>query len=443
MSGGLAVIGLNHKTAPVEVREKVTFASNTGGGLTRSILALSGVREAIILSTCNRSEVIAHCDPIEDAVEQILQAMAEINGVEPQVLVRHVYTKVGEEAVRHIFRVAASLDSMILGEPQILGQVKESFKRDSAADTIGPTLSRLMHRAFFTAKKVRNETGIGLAAVSVAYAAVELAKKILGDLTDKAVLLIGAGEMAELTARHLMGQVRKPICVANRTFENACRLADEFRGEAMQVERLSEALAQADIIISSTGACEPVIKSTDIKSVMKPRKYRPMFLIDIAVPRDIEPSVNDIDGVYLYNIDDLQAVVSENLGERMNEALKAEEIVNEEVAKFMEWTKTLDLSPTIVALRDKLEDIRSREISRMNGKLSRLDEGQREVLEIITKSIINKIAHEPISFLKKTKSTVRRDVNADIVQRVFNLHGFSTPRDELEEDFENEADNRN
>lgn len=443
MTSGLVVIGLNHKSAPVDVREKVTFASNKEGVLTRSFLALPGVREATILSTCNRSEVIAQCDPFEDAVGHILKAVAEINDVDAEILRRHSYAKTGEDAVRHVFRVASSLDSMILGEPQILGQVKDSFKRDSAADTIGPTLSRLMHRAFFTAKKVRNETGIGQAAVSVAYAAVELAKKILGDLNDKAVLLIGAGEMAELTARHLMGQVMRPICVANRTFENACRLADDFGGEAMRVERLSEALAQADIIISSTGACEPVIKTLDVKNVMKTRKYRPMFLIDIAVPRDIEPTVNDIDGVYLYNIDDLQAVVSENLGERMNEALKAGEIVNEEVTKFMNWTKTLDLSPTIVALRDKLESIRYGEIAKMNGKLSKLQEGQREILEMITKSIINKIAHDPISFLKKTKSTIRRDVNADIVQRVFNLHGFSNPRDELEVTSEDEAENRN
>lgn len=443
MSSGLAVIGLNHKTAPVEVREKVTFSSNRDGSLTRSMLALPGVREAIILSTCNRSEVIAQCDPVEEVVHHILKAIADLNEVNHQSLAKHSYVKIGSDAVKHVFRVASSLDSMILGEPQILGQVKESFKRDSEADTIGPTLSRLMHRAFFTAKKVRNETGIGLAAVSVAYAAVELAKKILGDLNDKSVLLIGAGEMAELTARHLIGQVMRPICVANRTFENACRLADEFGGEALRVEQLSDALAQADIIISSTGACEPVIKAVDVKNVMKTRKYRPMFLIDIAVPRDIEPSVNDLDGVYLYNIDDLQAVVSENLGERMNEALKAEEIVDEEVSKFMDWTKTLDMSPTIVALREKLEGIRSGEIARMNGKLSKLEDGQREILEIITKSIINKIAHDPISFLKKTKSTVRRDINTDIVQRVFNLHGFSISRDDLEENLENEADNRN
>ena len=203
------------------------------------------------------------------------------------------------------------------------------------------------------------------------------------------------------------------------------------------------ALAQADIVVSSTGACEPVIKAVDIKNVMKTRKYRPMFLIDIAVPRDIEPEANDIDGVYLYNIDDLQTVVSENLGERMNEALKTEDIVSDEVKKFMDWTKTLDLAPTIVALREKLEKIRCGEISRMNGKLSKLDDNQREILEIITKSIINKIAHDPISFLKKTKSANRKEVNSDIVQKVFNLHGFSTSMDNLEDTFEDEADNRN
>lgn len=443
MTSGVAVIGLNHKTAPVDIREKVTFPANVEGSITRTIQSVPGVLEAIIISTCNRSEVIARCDPVESAVHDLLNAVAHINGVDPVLLKKYSYIKTGADAVRHVFRVASSLDSMVLGEPQILGQVKDSFKRDSAASTIGPTLSRLMHRAFFTAKRVRNETGIALAAVSVAYAAVELAKKILGDLQEKSVLLIGAGEMAELTARHLIGQVMRPICVTNRTFENACRLADEFGGEAIRVNQLSEALTQADIVISSTGACEPIIRVTDVRSVMKSRKYRPMFMIDIAVPRDIEPNVNDIDGVYLYNIDDLQAVVSENLGERMNEALKAEEIVNEEVVKFMNWTKTLDFSPTIVALRDKLETIRAREIAKMNGKLSRLDDNQREVLEAITRAIINKIAHDPISFLKKTKSSNRREVNADIVQRVFNLHGFSNQRDDVEENFEDEAENRN
>lgn len=443
MSSGVAVIGLNHKTAPVDVREKVTFPANHEGSLTRSILSLRGVQEVIIISTCNRSEVIAYCDPVDEVVDDLLKAIAQIHGVDTAVLQRYSYKKVGDDAVRHVFRVASSLDSMVLGEPQILGQVKESFKRDSTANTIGPTLSRLMHRAFFTAKRVRNETGIGLAAVSVAYAAVELAKKILGDLSDKSVLLIGAGEMAELTAKHLIGQIMRPICVTNRTFENACRLAEDFGGEALRVEQLSDALKQADIVISSTGACEPIIKVSDVKNVMKTRKYRPMFLIDIAVPRDIEAQVNDLDGVYLYNIDDLQAVVSENLGERMNEALKAEEIVNEEVMKFMDWAKTLDLSPTIVALREKLETIRCGEIARMNGKISKLDDGLREILEIVSRSIINKIAHDPISFLKKTKSTSRKEINIDIVQRVFNLHGFSNPREDLEENFENEAENRN
>ncbi len=443
MSSGLAVIGLNHKTAPVEVREKVTFPSNSEGTLTRHILSTPGVVEAVILSTCNRSEVIVQCSPIEEVSRRVIEAIAAINGVDPVTLRKYSYIKMGSDAVRHVFRVASSLDSMVLGEPQILGQVKDSFKRDSSAGTIGPYLSRLMHRAFFTAKRVRNETGIGLAAVSVAYAAVELAKKILGDLEDKSVLLIGAGEMAELTAKHLIGQVMRPICVTNRTFENACKLADDFSGEALRMEQLSMALAQADIVVSSTGACEPVIKAVDIKNVMKTRKYRPMFLIDIAVPRDIEPEANDIDGVYLYNIDDLQTVVSENLGERMNEALKAEDIVSDEVKKFMDWTKTLDLAPTIVALREKLEKIRCGEISRMNGKLSKLDDNQREILEIITKSIINKIAHDPISFLKKTKSANRKEVNSDIVQKVFNLHGFSTSMDNLEDTFEDEADNRN
>ncbi len=284
--------------------------------------------------------------------ERLIQAIGDIHSLDPNQFREFLYVKENSEAIRHVFRVTSSLDSMVLGEPQILGQVKESYKKATTVKTTGPILNRLMHKAFFAAKRVRTETGIGQAAVSVAYVAVELAKKILGELKDKAVLLIGAGEMAELAARHLINQVERPLTVVNRTFENACALAGELGGNATSFDQIDDALTNADVVIASTGSYEPLIRKDQMKNVLRRRRYRPIFIIDIAIPRDVEPSVNDLDSVYLYNIDDLQSVVQENLGERRQEALRGERIVDEEVKKFVNWTKTLDSTPTIIALRE-------------------------------------------------------------------------------------------
>ncbi len=262
--------------------------------------------------------------------------------------------------------------------------------------------------------------------------AVELARKILGDLNDKAVILIGAGEMAELAARHLTTHVEKPILVVNRTLENACQLARRLQGSAAPMDKLEEGLGTADVVITSTGSCDPIITFAQMKAVMKKRRYRPIFLIDIAIPRDVEAAVNDIDGVYLYNIDDLQAVVDENLGGRKQEALRGEQIVAEEVEKFTYWARTLDSTPTIVAIKERLETIRAGELARLNGKLSHLAPEEREVVEIITRSIINKIAHEPISFLKKVGRTSKRNVYLYTAQRMFKLDGLLDDSEEEE-----------
>jgi glutamyl-tRNA reductase len=443
MSANVLVIGLNHSTAPVEVREKIAFPGNQEGKITRIAASVPGVQEAMILSTCNRAEVIA-ISGSTDTREQLIEMIGSIHEVHPDQFRDFLYVKEGPDAVRHVFRVASSLDSMVLGEPQILGQVKEGYRRASEASTTGPILNRLMHRAFFTAKRVRTETGVGSAAVSVAYVAVELAKKILGHLHDKAVLLIGAGEMAELAARHLAGQVEKPIVVVNRTFENACVLAKQLDGNALAMEQLHEALIKADVVITSTGSCDALIKPSEMKNVMKQRRFRPIFLIDIAIPRDVDPDVNDIDGVYLYNIDDLQLVVEENVGERREEALRGEHIVDEEVEKFVNWSKTLESTPTIVALREKLEAIRSGEMSRLNGKISKLSPEDRETVEIITRSIINKIAHDPIAFLKKTGMRSKQNEYLDLAQRLFKLDGLiSDPNSGEEESLEDEPYHRN
>lgn len=425
MNPEILVVGLNHSTAPVEVRERITFGGDVNGDMTKRLRAIEGVDETIILATCNRTEVIAASSQGELTAERIITAMGELHCLDPQSFRGHLYVRRGAEGVRHVFRVASSLDSMVLGEPQILGQVKDGYRRATTVSATGPFLNRLMHRAFFTAKRVRTETGIGTAAVSVAYVAVELAKKILGELTDMAVLLIGAGEMAELAARHLLSQVEKPIVVVNRTIENACTLARKLDGSPMPMDKLEDALAAADVVITSTGSCEPVITAQNMKRVMRRRRFQPLFLIDIAIPRDVEPQVNDLDGVYLYNIDDLQAVVQENLGERRQEALRGEHIVDEEVDKFLNWSQTLDSTPVIVAFRDKLENIRKAELTRLNGKLSNLSTADRETVEMITRSIINKIAHDPILFLKRAGKSSRRNQLLDVAQRLFNLDGVT------------------
>ncbi len=419
----ILVVGLNHSTAPVSIRERITFPGNESGDVARLMTLVEGVEEAIILSTCNRGEVIAMTGEPEGTAENIASTIAHLHNLEPDAIREFLYFKNGPDAVRHVFRVASSLDSMVLGEPQILGQVKEGYRRAARAGATGPILNRLLHRAFFTAKRVRSETGVGKAAVSVAYAAVKLAKKILGDLRDKRILLIGAGEMAELSARHLNTQLEEPIVVVNRSYENACTLARSLCGKAMPMEHMETGLVGADVVITSTGSCEPIITRNYFKKVMRQRRSRPIFIIDIALPRDVEPEVNDIDGVYLYNIDDLQGVVEENLGGRREEAGRAENIVAEEVIKFIEWTRTLDVAPTIVALKEKLEKIREGELSRLNGKLSSLGPEEREAVEIITRSIINKIAHDPIVFLKKVGSLSKTRFYLDTAQRLFKLGG--------------------
>ncbi len=423
MTANILAIGLNHSTAPVEVREKVVFPGDQEGAITRSLLELDGVREAMILSTCNRSELIATAEDPDIAVEALIEAMASIHGLNSDSLRQFLYVKRGEDAVRHVFRVASSLDSMVLGEPQILGQVKDGYSRAAGVQATGPVLNRLLHRAFFTAKRVRTETGIGYAAVSVAYVAVELAKKILGELRGKSVVLVGAGEMAELAARHLAGQVGGAILVFNRTYQNACGLAQQLQGRALHMEQLEQGLAAADMVITSTGSCDPLITVAQMKQVMRLRRFKPIFLIDIALPRDVQPEVNDIDGVYLYNIDDLQAVVDENIGERRQEAEHGERIVDEEVIKFMKWAGSLHATPTIIALKDKLESIRVSELDRLDGRLSSLSPAERETVDLITRSIINKIAHHPISFLKRTGLTQRSEMYLDVVQRIFKLNG--------------------
>ncbi len=421
MNGAIVIIGLNHSTASVKVRERITFPGDEQGALTKMFAALPGVDEVVILSTCNRAEIMAVTDGSIETRDRIIRRMASIHKLEASELLGYLYVYTNVEAVEHLFSVTASLDSMVLGEPQILGQVKGAYRKASDAKTTGPILNRMLHRSFFTAKRVRTETDIGASAVSVACVAIDLAKKILGDLIDKWILLVGAGEMAELAARLLSNQVRKPLTVVNRTFENACCLAAQFSGQAMEIEHLQTALAQADVVVTSTSSCEPVVRADQMQKVMKLRKNRPIFFVDIAIPRDVAVDVNDIDNVYVYNIDDLQSVAAENLEDRRGEAKKAGVIIEEEVTKFIHWVDTLESTPTIISFLDKLESIRTREISRLNGKLSHLSTEQREAIEILTKAMINKIAHEPITFLKKNSVGGKSKEYLDVTQRLFCL----------------------
>jgi glutamyl-tRNA reductase len=323
--------------------------------------------------------------------------------------------------VRHLFRVAASLDALVVGEPQILGQVKEAYRQATKHQATGAILNRLLHKTFSVAKRVRTETGIGDHAVSVSYAAVALGKKIFGDLRGKKVLLLGAGEMAELALEHLKGQGAGSIVVANRTLERGLRLAERFGGEAVSLEEVETQLLFADILLSSTGSPTYLLSREQVKQAMRRRKQRPLFLIDIGVPRDLDPGINDLDNVYLYNIDDLKEVVEENRERRQEAAVQAERLVAAETLKFMDWLKTLEVFPTIISLREKAQAICQAELKKTLGHLGPLTSEQEQALEVLTESITNKLLHDPIVFLKGNHHRKRGEAELALVRRLFNL----------------------
>lgn len=417
----IIVIGLNHKTAPIDIREKLAFQESEIEEALQRIRSIPSIRETMILSTCNRVEIYATSKEVEKAVQELKQFLSEIHQFPLERFERNLYLLIGEEAVRHIFRVASSLDSMVVGEPQILGQIKEAYQRANESKASGVILHRLLHRAFHVAKRVRTETKISSSAVSVSSVAVELAQRIFGTLEDRVVFLIGAGEMIELAARHLVSGGVKKILVTNRTYERALNLAREFQGEAIPFEEMNIGLKRADIVISATNSPEPILTSEQIIRVMKERKHRPIFFIDIADPRDIEPKVGDLENVYLYNIDDLQKVAFENLKDREREAEKAEGIVREEVERFVRWYHSLEVTPTIIALRKKFEEIRVRELKKMLSLHPELTEKERKSLEAMTSAIINKILHEPITHLKEKDEEAMADFYIDALQTLFQL----------------------
>jgi glutamyl-tRNA reductase len=415
----ILVVGLNHNTADVEVREKVAFnGSRLDEGLKR-FRSLPEVEEAVILSTCNRVELYANVKDSTKASESVKTFLSEFHNINRALLDKALYIYADVNAIKHIFRVASSLDSMVVGEPQILGQLKEAFEFALDKKTTGILLNRLMKKAISVAKRVRRETRIAENAVSISFAAVELAKKIFTDLSEKVFMLLGAGEMAELAARHLMGNGVKEVIVANRSYGRACELAKEFNGKPVTLDDFLREMVHSDIVICSTGAPHYILLKDQMQRVMKERKQRPVFLIDISVPRNIDPKINDLDNVYLYNIDDLQGIVDANMFERKKEAEKAEKIIEEEIEPFLKWLSSLDSVPTIVALREKAEDIKREEIEKLLNRLPDLDERQRKAIECMASAIINKLIHPPTAALKEDPED--KDLMIAIIKKLYGI----------------------
>lgn len=421
---------MNHKTAAVELREQLALVCSNQASPLQLFPYLKQVEELFFLSTCNRVEILFTCLCYNEAVQEV-KALLRTHLGSPSISAAQLdasfYVHKNEQAVRHLFRVCSSLDSMVVGEPQILGQIKSAYRDAIQYRTVGVILNRLLHKAFSVAKRVRSSTMIGSHAVSISYAAVELARKIFGELSDKRVLVIGAGEMAELAAEHFLAQGVRQMAVANRTMERAVELGRRFRAETVPFNGIMDVLKDVDIVLSSTGSPVPLLKYQDIKSRMRQRRNKPLFFIDIAVPRDIEQKVNEIDNVYLYDIDDLQGVIELNRAERQKEAERAEHIILEETVKFQDWLRTLDVVPTIVALREKAEAIRQNEIRKTFAQLPDLAEKERQAIEILTESILSKLLHDPILFLKKKAGRDSKQLFVDYTQQLFNLSNENTP----------------
>ncbi len=422
----IVVVGLSHKTAPVEVREKLAIPeSRMGEALTR-LCSYPGVREGILLSTCNRVEVYAVVDDLEPGYGRIQEFLADAHLALPsEQLTPHLYWHTGDRAISHLFRVAASLDSMIVGESQILGQLKDAFEIALAHKTTGVILNKVVKKAISVAKRVRTETKIAEMAVSVSYAAVELAKKIFSDLRDKTVLLVGAGEMAKLAAHHFVASGVRHVRVTTRSPQHALELADRFSGTPVAFEQFRDDMASADIVLVSTGAAHYLINSDDVQRAVTQRMNRPIFLIDISVPRNIDPAVRHIDNAFLFDIDDLKQRVEKNREERLSEAEKAEHMVVDEVGILRQWLQSLEVTPTIIALRTRADDIKRAEVEKALGRLSNLSVQERELIEAMAAAIVNKLIHNTMITLKSEVQSTDGAAFVEAARRFFNLSDIS------------------
>jgi glutamyl-tRNA reductase len=396
----LHITGVSHKTAPVEVRERLAFREDVLPRALADLKSRTGVAEAVVVSTCNRVEIIVTTDDAADPQSIVDAFLNDVKGISTAGIEPHFYRHEGRDAIHHLFRVAASLDSLVVGEPQILGQLKTAYTVAKNSGAVCGWLEALLARSFSVAKRVRSETGIGQMAVSVGYAAVELARKIFGSLNHRTVMLVGAGKMSELAARHLRRSGASHVFVTNRTHERAVELSKLFQGTPVEYTRFTSMLPEVDILIASSGAPHYILSPADMQRVISARRNRPMFLIDIAVPRNIDPAVNKIDNLFLYDIDDLQEVVNANLRERMKEAEHAEALVAQEVDQMMARLKVQEITPTIVGLQGQFEQIRQAELDKVRRKFGPLSPEQEQALEMLSRGIINKVAHGPISELR-------------------------------------------
>ena len=433
------LIGVNHRSAPLELRERLAIPESRLPDTCRDLTAYPGIEEGMVLSTCNRVEVIAHTTNGHADLRGFLHDHFHLT---PEELDAHLYEFREKDAVRHLFRVASSLDSMVVGEAQILGQVKEAYATARAVGAVRGQLDQLFSRAFAVAKRVRSETAVGSSSVSIASVAVELAKKIFGTLEGKTVFIVGAGKMSELAARHLMAHGCASIFVSNRTYERAVGLAEKFNGQAIKFDDLYSSCDRADIVITSTGSPHAIFRREHGEQFLSRRKNRPMFFIDIAVPRDVSPEMGKLDGIFTYDIDDLQQAVSSHVADRRKEAELAEAIIASEVenfkARFEARQQTLDVVPTIVSLQDHLETIRQAEIDRVRGRLGPMTTEQEIAVEALTRGIINKVMHTPITTLKTAAKESEATTVIDVVRRLFNLHDKSkeTPAPEKKNEVE-------
>lgn len=418
----IVIVGLNHRTASVDIRERLAVSEGGMGDALYRLTADPMIEEGLILSTCNRVEVCAVVKETHRGFDVIKNFLATSDdALTLETITPSLYIYSSSKAIEHLFRVASSLDSMIVGEPQILGQLKDAFDHAMIHKTTGIILNKAFKKAISVAKRVRTDTKIAESAVSISFAAVELAKKIFGKLEGKSVMLIGAGEMAELAARHFVGNGVESITIANRSYERGVELAKTFNGTPIKFDDFEAEMVKSDIVLCSAGAPYYLIKPEAVKKVIELRKNRPVFFIDISVPRNIDPEINAFDNVFLYDIDDLQHSVQSNLASRKKEALKAEEIIADEIASFARWFKSLDAVPMIVALKDRAEAIRQAELEKIQNKLGDLSDTQRDALEGLTASIVNKLLHSPLTVLKKEVHSTNGNMILETTRKLFDL----------------------
>jgi glutamyl-tRNA reductase len=417
----IIVVGLSHKTAPVEIRERFSFNQEELEDGLVTLASKSHIEECMIVSTCNRVEVYAVSENADGCVESVKEFLSEFHSIAKDAFSPYLYVSAGHMAVRHFYKVASGIDSMVVGEPQILGQIKQAYKTAVIKGTAGLILNRLSHSAFFVAKRVRTETGIGSRAVSVSYVAVELAKRIFDKLTRRKILLVGSGEMAELAARNLIRAGVGELIIASRNFENAASLAERLNGKPIMFEEVFYSLKDVDIMITATGSPEFIIKPQHVKEALKLRNNEPMFMIDIAVPRDIDPRIGELADVYLYDIDDLKNVLDENIKSRKENAEKAEEIVIEVERAFQAWLNSLKVVPAIIDLKKRFEQIKKSEVERALAKLENYSDKDKDVISLMASRIIGKILHGPLTNLKKEASTSRGALYVDSVKKLFEL----------------------